>query len=303
MRFLKTLWAFSRPHTIIGSFVSILSIYAICIAYAYPSTPAMHLQDYWIALTTTLLSALCCNIYITGLNQIEDYSLDKINKPWLPLPAGTLSLKKAKVIVAIAGFLAVLFALSTNLILLALIIIIMLVGSAYSMPPLQFKRDHISAAASILMVRGLLVNVGMPVQFMYTFGDGVQIPADIWPLTFFNVGFSLAIAWFKDIPDTGGDKVFNIKTLALRFSPLAAFRYGVAVVAVSYIGLLFLSVIIGIHVHQKFFYVVHAFLFLAFLLGASSVKLGNTGKLKRSYLVFWVFFFAEYIVYAWAYYL
>jgi homogentisate phytyltransferase/homogentisate geranylgeranyltransferase len=256
-----------------------------------------------MALIITLISALACNIYITGLNQIQDIELDKINKPWLPIAAGKLSIKSARQIVMICGAIALIFALLGNLFLFALILIIMGVGTSYSVPPLSFKRHHVAAAASILVVRGLLVNIFMPVQFIYSFKNTTEIPVDVWPLTFFVVGFSLAIAWFKDIPDTGGDRMFNIKTLALRLSPAAAFRYGVAVVAISYIGLIALSIITRIHVHQQFFFLIHALLMLAFLMGAAQVKLNNTGEYKRSYMVFWAFFFAEYIVYAMAYYL
>jgi hypothetical protein len=36
MNYLKTLWAFSRPHTIIGSFLSIVSLFLITAAVAFP---------------------------------------------------------------------------------------------------------------------------------------------------------------------------------------------------------------------------------------------------------------------------
>ncbi|MCU0403392.1 MAG: homogentisate phytyltransferase [Chitinophagaceae bacterium] len=303
MRALTTLWEFSRPHTIIGSFFSILSLYAISVAVVYPQQTGYYFLEYRFQLATTILSALACNIYITGLNQIQDIDIDKINKPWLPIPAGKLSLKSAKSIVIICGALALFFAFINNLALLILIIIIMGIGTAYSLPPLKFKRHHVAAAASILVVRGFLVNVGMPQQFVYSFTKNLSIPIDIWPLTFFVVGFSLAIAWFKDIPDTGGDAQFNIKTLALGISPLSAFRYGVAVVAVSYMGLMVLGMLLRIQVYQQFFYLIHALLLMLFLIGAARIKINERENYKKSYMVFWAFFFAEYIVYAVAYYL
>jgi homogentisate phytyltransferase/homogentisate geranylgeranyltransferase len=303
MSTLKTFWEFTRPHTIIGSFLSIVSLYTISVAVGFPQNPFKHLGEHWLSLLSTLISALACNLYITGLNQVQDFELDKINKPWLPIPAGTLSLKSAKQIVIYSGLTALAFAVLNNIYLLALIIIIMVIGTAYSLPPLKFKKHHIAAAASILIVRGVLVNVGMPLQFIYSFNNKVIIPPDVWPLTFFVVGFSLAIAWFKDIPDTGGDKKFNIQTLAIRFSQVTAFRYGVGVVAVSYIGLIALSFFIQPPVHQGFFYLVHALLLMLFLLGASRVKVQDENKHKQFYMGFWAFFFMEYIVYALAYFL
>lgn len=303
MNYLKTLWAFSRPHTIIGSFLSIVSLFLITSAVAFPGISPDTLMGYLPVLWPTLVSALACNVYITGLNQLQDIEIDKINKPWLPIASGKLSVKQARVIIILCGIIALVSAALTNHVLLLLIGVIMLVGTAYSMPPLKFKRHHLAAAASILFVRGVLVNVGMPVHFLYAFSGKIDIPPDVWPLTFFVVGFSLAIAWFKDIPDTGGDKAFKINTLALSLSPRAAFGYGVAVVSVSYIGLLVLAAFLHLRVNQLFFFTSHAVLMLLFLAGASRVQLNDPKKLKIFYLVFWGFFFAEYVVYSLSYFL
>jgi homogentisate phytyltransferase / homogentisate geranylgeranyltransferase len=195
--------------------------------------------------------------------------------------SGNLSVKQARWIIILCGIIALVSAALTNHVLLILIGVIMLVGTAYSMPPLKFKRHHLAAAASILFVRGVLVNVGMPVHFLYAFSGKLEIPPDVWPLTFFVVGFSLAIAWFKDIPDTGGDKAFKINTLALSLSPRAAFGYGVAVVSVSYIGLLVLAAFLHLRVNQLFFFTSHAVLLLLFLAGASRVQLTRSQKTKN----------------------
>jgi homogentisate phytyltransferase / homogentisate geranylgeranyltransferase len=303
MHILKTLWEFSRPHTIIGSFLSILALYAISVAVMHPENTVTHLPDYTYVLMLTLLSALSCNVYITGLNQVQDVDLDLINKPWLPIPAGNLSLKKAKTIIVIALAISLVTAALANWILLVLILVIAAVGTAYSLPPLKFKRHHIAAAASILLVRGLLVNIGMPLQFLYSFSGELFIPEAIWPLVIFVMGFSLAIAWFKDIPDVKGDDTYQIKTLALSLSAQAAFRYGVAVVSLSYIALLFLSVWLQMQVNETFFFVTHGLLLLLFWLGASKVSIENPDNLKRFYIGFWVFFFAEYIIYPISFYL
>jgi homogentisate phytyltransferase / homogentisate geranylgeranyltransferase len=303
MKNLKTFWAFSRPHTIIGSFLSIVSLFLISAAVVFPGINADILKENLPLLWPTLLAALACNIYITGLNQLQDIEIDKINKPWLPLASGKLGIKQGRIIILLCGIIALVSAGITNHVLLILIGVIMFVGTAYSMPPLKFKKHHLAAAASILFVRGVLVNVGMPVHFLYAFTGKLVVPPDVWPLTFFVVGFSLAIAWFKDIPDTGGDSAFKIKTLALMLSPRAAFGYGVAVVALSYAGLLVLAAFLHLRVNQHFFFSAHAVLLLLFLAGASRVQLNNPKKLKTFYLVFWGFFFAEYIVYAFSYFL
>lgn len=303
MRLISIFWAFTRPHTIIGSFLSIISLFFISLAIAFGNKVAENMAALQWVLWPTLAAALACNIYITGLNQLQDIEIDKINKPWLPIPSGALSARKAAWIVGLSGLLALILAAITNLVLFALIGIIMAIGTAYSLPPLKFKRHHLGAAASILLVRGFLVNVGMVLHFIYAFTGVLRVPPDVWPITFFVLGFSLAIAWFKDIPDTGGDRAFNIKTLAISLSPKAAFRYGVAVVAISYIGLLLLAAFLHLQISQLFFFSAHALMLMLFLAGAANVRLNQPEKLKTFYLAFWGFFFAEYIIYGLSYYL
>jgi homogentisate phytyltransferase / homogentisate geranylgeranyltransferase len=86
-----TLWRFSRPHTLVGTTVSILGIYAIAAA----ELPGAALGDGVGDLALTLLAGAAVNIYIVGLNQCEDVEIDRINKPWLPIPAGRLGLRSA----------------------------------------------------------------------------------------------------------------------------------------------------------------------------------------------------------------
>ena len=95
---LHTLWKFSRPHTIIGSTVSIVVLFLL---------QGGSIVDQYLILLTTLVSALGCNVCITGLNQVIDIELDKINKPELPIASGELSMSTAKKIVIISGIIAV----------------------------------------------------------------------------------------------------------------------------------------------------------------------------------------------------
>ena len=131
---LKILWQFSRPHTIIGSTLSILAIFAIAVGTStYDYIPTL-------VLPLSLISAIACNIYITGLNQWSDVEVDKINKPWLPIAAGTLSKKKALRIVLVCGFISLLSAVLLSFPFFLLILFIMSIGTAYSLPPLKLKK-------------------------------------------------------------------------------------------------------------------------------------------------------------------
>src|SRR6202008_69991 len=97
------------------------------------------------------------NVYILGLNQLEEVEIDRINKPELPLAAGDLSRSQGRAIVIAAAALPVVLALTQGLIETSAVVAALAIGTAYSSPPLRLKRFPIAASASISVVRALVV--------------------------------------------------------------------------------------------------------------------------------------------------
>ena len=283
---LHTIWKFSRPHTIIGSTVSILVLFLL---------QDGSLTDHLIILLTTLVSALGCNVCITGLNQVIDVELDKINKPELPIASGELNMASAKKIVVIAGIIAIGAAAVLHWVLLLLIVIILLLGIAYSVPPIQLKQHHLPAALAITIVRGVLVNIGMALHFSGMFNGSFIIQPVIYPLTIFISAFSLAIAWYKDLPDRAGDAHFGFRTFPLLYSPKTALYLGAAFVMAAYGWCIFWSYTSSESLLMYSLIV----LSMAFLLHVMNVRLNEQASIKRFYKLFWVFFFATYLSFLW----
>lgn len=293
MKALQILWQFSRPHTIIGSVCSIAALYIIACG-------GTDLLQHASLFAFTLIAALGCNVFIVGINQIADVEMDKINKPYLPLAAGTLSRKNALAIVYIALAIAIVFAFLSSLFYFILIVVIILIGIAYSLPPLYLKQHHLPAALAITVVRGFLVNVGIFLHFQKTMQGNYDIPGHIWCLAFFIMAFSIAIAWFKDLPDTEGDEKFHVRTLAVLYSKKNALSGGTLLVAAAYFAVLGWSFF---YAPKNVWYLVigHLILFTFFLVNYFSVQLNDKKSVKQFYLRFWIFFFAEYILFAvWA---
>jgi homogentisate phytyltransferase/homogentisate geranylgeranyltransferase len=290
MKNLKILWQFSRPHTIIGSTLSILSIFAVAVGASgvVSTAPAL--------LPMSLLSALACNIYITGLNQWSDIDVDKINKPWLPIAAGTLSKRDAFRILMVAGIISLAAAAYLSWPFFALICTIIAIGTAYSLPPLKLKRNYLLAAAAISVVRGLLVNMGFYLHFQYAMiGDWIHVNA-ILPLTIFVTAFSLGIAWFKDIPDTKGDASYQFGTLAVISGREKAFVSGVIAVSAAYVYIIF-AAITGQLPAMLYYALTHCAALFLFLWQAKSLDVNDDQQVKRFYMFFWALFFLEYLIY------
>ena len=283
---LHTIWKFSRPHTIIGSIVSIVVLFLL---------QGGRLSEHFMFLFATLLSALGCNICITGLNQIIDVELDKINKPNLPIASGELDMETAKKIVFIAGMIALIVSALLHWVLFLLILVILLLGIAYSVPPIQFKKHHLPAALSITIVRGVLVNIGMAVHFAGLIHGNFVIQPVIYPLTLFISAFSLAIAWYKDLPDRAGDAHFGYKTFPLLYSPKLALYLGAVIVLSAYAYCIFWCFKAS---EQLLLYSLIA-LSIGFLSQVLAVRLNELASIKRFYQLFWVFFFATYLSFLW----
>lgn len=286
---LKILWQFSRPHTIIGSTLSILSVYFLC--FLQPNG----IFDGFVLLMS-LISALACNVYITGLNQWSDVEVDKINKPWLPIAAGTLSKAEGLKIVLISGIISILSTLFFHWIFTLLILLIIAIGTAYSLPPLKFKRHHLAAAGAISLVRGLLVNVGFYLHFRESMTGDLVLDSAIWPLVIFVAAFSLGIAWFKDIPDTAGDAVHKFGTLAVNAGRKTAFFAGVFVVSAAYLFII-VGCLAKLFPNHAFGAAFHIATLLVFQYKSLRLDLKNEAEIKHFYMFFWVLFFAEYVVY------
>lgn len=290
MKHLVTFWKFTRPHTIIGSTLSVVALFAL--VKGHSGTASAELD----VLALSLLSALACNVFITGLNQWSDVEVDRINKPWLPIPAGLLSRDQALVIVLISLAVALLSAALLSPFFLGLIAFISFLGWAYSMPPIRFKRHHFGAALAITVVRGILVNLGFYAHYTQQFSGQPALDPVVWPLTAFVALFSIGIAWFKDIPDTAGDAEYRFGTLAVRMGRRAALHFGVVVVALAYLVVIAAAFFGGLG-SPWFFGAAFGVPLIVFIACALRLNVDDDRAVKRFYLFFWGLFFLAYALY------
>ncbi|HEY9618516.1 MAG TPA: homogentisate phytyltransferase, partial [Microcoleaceae cyanobacterium] len=283
-----TFWKFSRPHTIIGTTLSVLGLSVM--------TAAIHKQGAGLdvaalpplpTIALALAACLCGNLYIVGLNQLEDVAIDRINKPHLPLASGEYSRPQAITIVSIAGILALLLAGLGGGYLLATVGISLLIGTAYSLPPIRLKRFPFWASFCILAVRGAIVNLGL---FLY-FHQGPPIPAPVWTLTGFILIFTFAIAIFKDVPDLEGDRQYHITTFTLKLGQAAVFNLARWVLTACYLGLI-CAALLGVSGSQPLVMIItHLVILTGFWWRSLQVNLQDKRSISRFYQFIWKLFF------------
>jgi homogentisate phytyltransferase / homogentisate geranylgeranyltransferase len=301
---LNAFWRFSRPHTIIGTSLSVLGLFAIVWAAA-PQAVAIN----GASLLTLLLAWSAClagNVYIVGLNQLEDVEIDRINKPRLPLASGEFSLRDGRWLVSVMGFLAILLAVLGGPWLLLLVGASLLIGTAYSLPPVRLKRFPFWASFCILAVRGALVNLGLFLHFSDRFGQPLAIPPKVWALTGFVLVFSVAIAIFKDIPDIEGDRRYNIQTFTVQLGQRPVFNLARGVLTLCYGGMIIAALWLP-GVNRPFLALSHlivlaTFWFFSFRVAGFEAA-NSSGKTAQSlsypafYQFIWKMFFLEYLLF------
>jgi homogentisate phytyltransferase / homogentisate geranylgeranyltransferase len=290
---LSQLWKFSRPHTIIGTSLSVLAIYSIALSTTNSSiewTNTWQLFGGWIA-------CLCGNVYIVGLNQLYDVEIDRVNKPDLPLASGKLSLLAGKWIVGLTGVLAIAIAASLGQWLFITVATSLAIGTAYSLPPIRLKRFPLLAAICIFTVRGCIVNLGLFAHFNQVLGGQETLPPIVWVLTVFILIFTVAIAIFKDVPDLEGDRQYQIQTFTLILGKATVFNLTCWTIALAYLGTITAGIFALPMVNTWVFVGIHLILLGALYWRSRDVDLEQKVAISDFYQFIWKLFFLEYLLF------
>lgn len=278
---LAVLWRFSRPHTIIGTALSIGGLYAIAAAEdAAPGAPD---------LLATLVAGLAVNVAIVGVNQLTDVEIDRINKPWLPVASGELSPGAGRTIVVACTLLPLAMALTQGAVETVAVACGLAVGAAYSLPPLRLKRFPVAASLCITGVRSLVVNLGV----YWHFAGAIAPP--VWALCLFVLPFSFAIAILKDVPDIEGDRRFAIRTFSVRLGARRVMRIGLGALALAYGGMIVLGPLL-LDVQPVVLVAGHAGAAALLWHFARHADPGDRDGFTRFYMRVWMLFFLEYLL-------
>jgi homogentisate phytyltransferase / homogentisate geranylgeranyltransferase len=305
MSFLSSLWQFSRPHTIIGTTLSVIALYLITIATNDISVSTIFSAINLQLILGAWLACICGNIYIVGLNQLYDIQIDRINKPHLPLASGEFSVTQGQWIVGVTGVLAVAIASLAPLVisaiyspwLLVTVVISIILGTAYSVPPIRLKRFSLMAAFCILAVRGFVVNIGLFTYFNQSLTQVLSFPPIIWIITLFILVFTIAIAIFKDVPDMEGDQKFQIQTFTISWGKPAILNITHGVISIAYLSMMAAGIWLLPAVNTVFLVSFHGVLLGLLWWRSRDVDLEDQKSIASFYQFIWKLFFLEYLLF------
>jgi len=166
------------------------------------------------------------------LNCVIDVNVDKINKPYRPIPAGKISRKNALIYSLILYALSLAIACQLTLEFFLIILASTILTISYSIPKIRFKKR-------------LLVN-NLTGGIFY----GLLCPLSGWALTpinpvpiyliIFVFFLSLSLSVTKDFEDVIGDKAYAIKTIPTTFGIRNAARLFSILIVFSFVYMMFL---------------------------------------------------------------
>ncbi|KAK9986562.1 hypothetical protein SO802_031513 [Lithocarpus litseifolius] len=289
-------WRFLRPHTIRGTTLGSIALVARALV------ENSHLIKWTLLFKafSGLFALLCGNGYIVGINQIYDVQIDKVNKPYLPIAAGDLSVQSAWFLViffAVTGLLIV--GLNFGPFISSLYCLGLFLGTIYSVPPFRMKRFPVAAFLIIATVRGFLLNFGVYYATTAALGLTFEWSSPVAFITSFVTMFALVIAITKDLPDVEGDRKYQISTFATKLGVRNIAFLGSGLLLVNYVA----SVLAAIYMPQAFnrslMIPAHVILALILIFQAWVLEQANYTKaaIAGFYRFIWNLFYAEYIIF------
>ncbi|KAK1414066.1 hypothetical protein QVD17_29805 [Tagetes erecta] len=292
---LDAFYRFSRPHTVIGTALSIVSVSLLAVQKLSDFSPA-----FFIGVMEAIVAAFFMNIYIVGLNQLSDVEIDKVNKPYLPLASGEYSFKTGVILVSLFAFMSfwVGWIVGSWPLFWALFISFLL-GTAYSInvPMLRWKRFALVAAMCIVAVRAVIVQLAFYLHIQtFVYGRLAMFPKPVIFATGFMSFFSVVIALFKDIPDIVGDKIFGIQSFTVRLGQKRVFWICILLLEVAY-GAAILVGASSPFLWSRYITILgHVLLALTLWGRAKSTDLENKSAITSFYMFIWQLFYAEYLL-------
>lgn len=305
---LRTLWKFSRPHTMLGTFISVLSVSMMAFGQ-YSDVVQSSLTTVAPVVVATVVSALVpallMNVSIVGLNQIYDVEIDRTNKPYLPIASGELSIRDAwRIVWGTAMVSLALGAAASSLPLMCTLIGSLALGIAYSVdaPMLRWKRYPTLAAMCILSVRAVLVQFGFFFHareaLLGRLGATSLIPNNqaLYFATAFMFIFSIVIALFKDIPDVRGDELNKMNTFTVRLGARKVFWTCIVLLQMAYASSIVYSLVYLNGWTCAGSIAAHGAVALLILGRALRTDLTSETKIYDCYMDIWKAFYFEYLL-------
>jgi 4-hydroxybenzoate polyprenyltransferase len=180
------------------------------------------------ALVWGVSTLVIINAASNALNAAYDVDIDRINKPYRPIPAGVVTKDEARSFAWVLYLVTIWRAATAfQLTYSFLVLCIMLITIGYSMPPLRFKQRLWWSNLSVAWARGMLGFVAAWSIFDDPLLPHNGLPFDLTPFMIGGIMFLFLVGatTTKDFTDIEGDRRYGMNTLPVVYGPRKAVMY------------------------------------------------------------------------------
>ncbi|KAL9451484.1 hypothetical protein AB3S75_013114 [Citrus x aurantiifolia] len=283
-----------RSYTWVNIVFGIVSVSLLPVQSLADLTPR-----FFIEILKVIVPTLLMNTFLTALNQICDVEIDKINKPYLPLASGDLSMGTVIAICIGSAILSYTLAImSGSPPLLLTQILFFLCGCAYSLPLpfLRWKSHTFMAPLCLVIMMGL---TGLPFYMhtqQYVLGRPFVITRPLILMGAIMSIFAFVNGLLKDLPDVEGDKKFGMNTLCVLLGKEKVLPLCVNTMLVGYGCALIAGASSSFMINKLVTIIGHSILALILWIQSKKVDLDNFESTFGFYMLIWKLTFAEYIL-------
>ena len=217
-----------RPFTLLAPAIGGTSAALIALSVSSGGLSRSVLINHATELLWGVSALVIVNAASNALNAAYDAEIDKINKPYRPIPAGVVSRDEARSLAWILYLVTIWRAATAfRLTFSFLVLVIMIITIAYSMPPLRLKKRLWVSNITIALTRGTLGFVAAWSIFDDPLLPRGGLPFDLTP---FVIGAIMSVfltgaTTTKDFTDVEGDRRFGVRTLPVVYGPRRAALY------------------------------------------------------------------------------
>ncbi|XP_052627832.1 homogentisate phytyltransferase 1, chloroplastic [Lactuca sativa] len=292
---LDLIYRYSRAYTLKGTVLSIISISLLAVQNLSDFTPS-----FFLGVLQAIIGGCLANLYVVGINQLSDIDIDKVNKPYLPLASGDLSVKTGILLTSLYAILGFCLGWSTKSWPLKLGLLLWYAfGTAYSvnLPLLRWKSIPALAAMCLWSVQGAIIPILFHLHAQTNiYGRSLSLSQHaIFVFGFMSI-YGIVIALFKDIPDVEGDKLNGINSVALQIGKKPVFWLCIWLLEMAY-GV---AILIGLSSTRfwirSLMVIGHSILGFILWREANLVDLKSDVAIESFYLFIWKLYYMEYLM-------
>ncbi|XP_052731179.1 glycinol 4-dimethylallyltransferase-like [Vigna angularis] len=220
--FMAVLYQFIYPYAFYGQATATISASLVAVEKLSDISPL-----FFIGLLQAVLPHCFVALYVNGVNQLFDFEIDKINKPYLPLAAGKLSFRTSAFIVALSAILGLGFNLmigSPPLIWNFVLCVTLWTCYSVNLPFLRWKQNPVLASLLMFVTFAYIFPITYFLHMQtFVFKRPVVFTRSLIVSLLFMSIYITGLTLAKDIPDVEGDIKHGIDSFAARLGQKKVF--------------------------------------------------------------------------------